>query len=223
MVAVDVLRWFNDRSRWWGPEGILHRLLEHSGFVGAALGVALVAGLVLGVLAGRARRPARQGRRMPVIIRIVGLVGLGGVVAALHPVRPWLVALLLGVLATGPVAGSVAEGLAAVDTDALDAAEALGMSGRQRFFGVEMRCALPALVAGVRSAVVRLVIMVAVVAYPDRVVGGLGRFVVDEGRVGALAGMVMVGVLALVADVLGALVQRWVTPAGLRAPAANRH
>jgi osmoprotectant transport system permease protein len=218
---VDVVRWFNDRSRWWGPDGILHRLLEHAAYVGAALGVALVAGWLLGVLAGRARRPSRRSRRLPVVVRFLGLVGLGGVVAALHPFRPWLVVVLLGVLATGPVAGAVADGFASVDTDALDAAEALGLSGRQRFFGVEVRCALPAMVAGVRAAVVRLVVMVAVAAYPD--LGGLGRFIVDEGRVGAMAGMVMVGVLALAADVLGALVQRWVTPAGLRLSLPGRH
>lgn len=221
MVAVEVLRWFNDRARWWGPDGILHRLLEHSAYVGTALGVALVAGCILGVVAGRARRPAQRGRRMPVVVRVLGLIGLGGVVAALHPFRPWLLVLLLGVLATGPVAGAVADGFASVDTDALDAAEALGLSGRQRFFGVEVRCALPAMVAGVRAAVVRLVVMVAVAAYPR--LGGLGRFIVDEGRVGAMAGVVMVGVLALAADVVGALVQRWVTPAGLRLPAPGRH
>lgn len=221
MVAVDVIDWFNDRSRWWGDEGILHRLLEHVAYVGAALAVALVAGSVLGILAGRARRPATRGRRLPAVVRVLGLVGLGGLVAALDPWRPWLVVLLLGVLATGPVAGAAADGFASVDTDALDAAEALGLSGRQRFFGVEVRCALPAVIAGVRSAVVRLVVIIAVAAYPG--LGGLGRFVVDEGRTGAMAGMVLVGVLALLADVLGALVQRWLTPAGLRAPTPGRH
>ena len=220
-MIVDVIRWFNDRSRWWGSTGILHRLLQHAEYVGLALAVAVVAGTVLGVVAGRARRPARAGRRLPAVVRLLGLVGLGGVVAALHPLRPWLVVLLLGVLATGPVAGAVADGFASVDTDALDAAEALGLSGRQRFGGVEVRCALPAAVAGVRSAVVRLVVITAVAAFPG--LGGLGRFIVDEGRVGALAGMTMVGVLALVADGLGALVQRWVTPAGFRAAARARH
>ena len=221
MVAVDVIRWFDDRARWWGPKGILHRLLEHASYVGVALLVATVAGVVLGVMAGRARRPARTGRRLPGVVRLLGLVGLGFIVAALHPFRLWLVVVLLGVLATGPVAGAVAEGFASVDTDAIDAAEALGMSGRQRFAGVELRCALPAIVAGLRAAVVRLVVIVAVASYAD--VGGLGRFVVEEERPGALAGALMVGVLALVADVLGSLVQRWVTPAGLRAAAHARH
>lgn len=221
MVAVDVVRWFNDRSRWWGDTGILHRLLQHAAYVGLALAVAVVAGTLVGVLAGRARRPARAGRRLPAVVRLAGLVGLGGIVAALHPLRPWLVVVLLGVLATGPVAGAVADGFANVDTDALDAAEALGLSGRQRFVGVEIRCALPSVVAGIRSAVVRLVVITAVAAYPG--LGGLGRFIVDEGRVGAMAGMTLVGVLALVADVLGALVQRWVTPIGLRAGTRARH
>ena len=218
---MDVIRWFDDRARWWGPRGILHRLLEHAGYVGLALLVAAVAGVVLGVVAGRARRPARTGRRLPAVVRLLGLIGLGCIVAALHPLRLWLVVLLLGVLATGPVAGAVAEGFASVDTDAIDAAEALGMSARQRFGGVELRCAMPSIVAGLRAAVVRLVVICAVAAYPG--LGGLGRFIVDEDRAGALAGALMVAALALVADVLGALVQRWVTPAGMRAVARTRH
>lgn len=154
------------------------------------------------------------------LIRVFGLGGLAGIVGALHPYRGWLVVILFGVLAIGPVAGSVADGFASVDTDALDAAEALGLSGRQRFVGIELRCALPAMVAGVRAAVVREVVIVAVGAYVG--LAGLGRFVVDESRAGALSGMIMVAVLAIVADLLGALVQRWFTPAGLRAALRSR-
>jgi osmoprotectant transport system permease protein len=217
---VEVIRWFNDPSRWWGAQGILHRLAEHVAYVGVAVAVATLGGLFVGILAGRARRPARSGRRLPMLIRVFGLGGLAGIVGALHPYRGWLVVILFGVLAIGPVAGSVADGFASVDTDALDAAEALGLSGRQRFLGIELRCALPAMVAGVRAAVVREVVIVAVGAYVG--LAGLGRFVVDESRAGALSGMIMVAALAIVADLLGALVQRWLTPAGLRAALRSR-
>lgn len=211
---MEVIRWFNDPARWWGPTGILQRLAQHAAYVGVAVAVAVAGGFVVGVVAGRARRPARSGRRLPMLIRVVGLGGMAGIVYALHPVREWLVVVLLGVLAMGQVAGSVADGFASVDTDALDAAEALGLSGRQRFVGIEVRCALPAMIAGVRAAAVREVVLVAVAAYAG--LEGMGRFVVDEQRAGALAGMVMVAVLAITADVVGAVVQRWVTPVGLR-------
>jgi osmoprotectant transport system permease protein len=94
----------------------------------------------------------------------------------------------------------------------------MGMRGREILARVELPLALPVIVGGVRTATVQVIATAtlgAIIAY-----GGLGRYLIDgiarneDGRL--FAGVILVAGLALAAEGGLALVQRLVTPLGVR-------
>jgi osmoprotectant transport system permease protein len=101
-----------------------------------------------------------------------------------------------------------------VPADVKQAADGMGMTGRQKFFRVELPLALPLVMSGVRLALVQVwatATIAALVAGP-----GLGRVITDGffrtnyGK--GLAGAVVVALVALVLELLAAGVQRAVDP-----------
>jgi osmoprotectant transport system permease protein len=107
-------------------------------------------------------------------------------------------------------------GLRAVPTEVLDAARGMGLTGTQTFLRVELPLALPAIVAGLRIAVVSTISIATVAAFviPE----GLGRpiFIAlnlpDIFKTEILAAGLLAIALALVADGLLVLAQRALTP-----------
>ena len=106
-------------------------------------------------------------------------------------------------------------GLRNVPAEALEAARGMGMTRRQTFWRVELPLAVPAIVAGLRIAVVSTISIATVAAFviPE----GLGRpiFIAleqDLFKTEILAAGGLAIALALVADGLLVLVQRVLTP-----------
>ncbi len=110
-------------------------------------------------------------------------------------------------------------GLRAVPPDALEAAEAMGLSRRQRLIRVELPLALPAIMAGLRIATVTTISLATVAAYIGA--GGLGEPIFDGIQTGFKTEFIAAGVLAialaLVADALLVVAQRLLTPWARRA------
>jgi osmoprotectant transport system permease protein len=106
-------------------------------------------------------------------------------------------------------------GLRSVPDEVLDAAEGMGMSRRQALLRVELPLALPAIVAGLRIAVVTIIALATIVYLVyDRGLGvpihtalGEGPFKTELVAAGGLAIL-----LALLADGLLVLTQRLLTP-----------
>jgi len=128
---------------------------------------------------------------------------LGGVGA-----RTALVALVLYALL--PLIRTTAAGLRSIDPAILEAADAMGMTPRERLFQVELPLALPSIIAGIRVATVFGVGTVTIAAAIGA--GGLGEYIyrglsmVDSTVI--LAGAIPVAVLALVADGALLLIER---------------
>ncbi len=105
-------------------------------------------------------------------------------------------------------------GLRAVPPDALEAAQAMGLSRRQTLLRVELPLSLPPIMAGLRIATVTTISLTTVAAYIG--VGGLGQPIFDGIQTGfktefiAAAGLAIV--LALAADGLLVVAQRLLTP-----------
>jgi len=90
----------------------------------------------------------------------------------------------------------------------------MGMTGAQKFFRVELPLALPLVMSGIRLALVQVwatATIAALVAGP-----GLGRVITDGffrtnyGK--GIAGAIVVGLVALVLELLAATAQRLVSP-----------
>ena len=105
-------------------------------------------------------------------------------------------------------------GLRAVPPDALEAAQAMGLSRRQTLLRVELPLALPPIMAGLRIATVTTISLATVAAYIGA--GGLGEPIFDGIQTGFKTEFIAAGalaiVLALAADGLLVVAQRLLTP-----------
>jgi osmoprotectant transport system permease protein len=105
-------------------------------------------------------------------------------------------------------------GLRAVPPDALEAAQAMGLSRRQTLMRIELPLALPPIMAGLRIATVTTISLATVAAYIGA--GGLGQPIFDGIQTGFKTEFIAAGVLAialaLAADGLLVVAQRLLTP-----------
>jgi osmoprotectant transport system permease protein len=111
---------------------------------------------------------------------------------------------------------NILAGLDGVAPDVLEAADAMGYSGRERLMRVELPLALPLVIAGVRLASVSTVGLVTVSGILGDRFGGLGFFIF-EGYLHSFPTEILLGavpsiVLAIAIDVVLVAIQRRLTP-----------
>jgi osmoprotectant transport system permease protein len=111
---------------------------------------------------------------------------------------------------------NILAGLDSVSADVLEAADAMGYSGRQRLTRVELPLALPLVVGGIRLATVSTIGLVTVSGILGDRFGGLGFFILEGYRQSfpteILFGALPSIALAIVADLVLVAVQRRLTP-----------
>jgi osmoprotectant transport system permease protein len=177
---------------------------QHLGLAGAALALALLAGLPLGVLASSGARAraavlavAGVGRTLPsiaVLMLLLPLLGVGPI--------PAIAALAL--LAIPPIAINIDLAIRGVPAAALDAADGMGMTAFQRFTRVVVPLALPVSFAGVRTAATETIASATLATFVGA--GGLGDDIVrglQTDDPGALfAGAIAVALLALCTELV---------------------
>ena len=105
-----------------------------------------------------------------------------------------------------------------VDPTVIEAGRGMGMTERQLLFKVKLPLALPVIMAGLRNAMVLIIGIAAIAALIGA--GGLGvpifRGLRNARMDLIIIGGVSVSVLALLVDGVLALLERWMTPRGLR-------
>jgi osmoprotectant transport system permease protein len=198
-------------------ELLLEKTREHLLLSGAAMGVALLIAVPLGVWLGHLHRGsfiainlANIGRALPslaVIALGLGFLGFG--------FANVLVALVI--VAVPPILTNAYVAVDEVEPDSVEAARGMGMTAWQVVRRVELPLALPLLFAGIRTAAVFVVATATIAAVAGG--GGLGEILFNqagyrtEGLVGAA---IVVSLLAFAADLLFGGLQRALTPQGLR-------
>ncbi len=223
-LITGVAGWFADPSHWTGSNGVPVRLFEHVAFSAIATVLAVAIALPAGVAIGHTRRfevvavaVAGLGRAVPsyaLLILFVPVFGLGFASAL-----PALV--LLGI---PPILINAVTGIREVDADTVEAGRGIGMTEREVLRDVELPAALPAIVAGLRTASVQIVATATLAALVAG--GGLGRYIADgfglrdDERI--LAGGLLVALLALATERLMTLVQRRVERRAGGAPPEER-
>lgn len=196
---------------------LLEKTWDHLLLSGAALAVSICVGVPLGVVLGHLHRGsfvavnvANVGRALPTLVVIaVGFTFLG--------LGFTNVMVALVVLAVPPILTNAYVAIDQVDPDAVEAARGMGMTPLQVLRRVEVPLGLPLLFAGIRTAVVFVIATATIAAIAGG--GGLGDILANQAayRVeGVVAAAIWVSVLALAADAAVGIVQRWVTPAGLK-------
>ena len=203
----------------FGRRATLGRLvLRHLWLVAIALVAAAVVAIPLGLALERARRaagPTLGGlgvlQTIPSIALLAFMVPLLGIGTVPALVALWLYALF-------PIARGTYTGVRDADPAAVEAAEALGMTPRQRLLRVRLPLAAPVIMAGVRTAAVITVGAATLAAFIGA--GGLGEPIITglalaDTRM-VLSGALPAAALALLVDGVLAVLERRVAPAHLR-------
>jgi osmoprotectant transport system permease protein len=216
-VVNEVIAWLTDPAQWSGPDGIPVRTLQHLWYSLLATVIAGAIALPIGVFIGHTGRGAvfainltNLGRAIPslgIIILVFTLVGFG--------IVPVLVALIA--LAVPPIVTNSYIGVRSVDRDVRDAAEGMGMRGRQVLWEVELPVAMPLIMAGIRTSAVQVVATATLAAFVG--LGGLGRYLIDglsqRDLAQVVGGAILVAVLSLLTELGLGRVQTLVVSEGL--------
>lgn len=194
-------------------------LWEHLKLCGAALGLAIVVALPLGVALGHTGRFSFLAISTSNVGRAVPSVALIALFIAFFPSTPEFVSvtLALALLAVPPILTNAYVGIQQVSPDAVDAARGMGLSGAGVARSVELPLALPLIFGGIKTSTVN-VIATATIA-PLVGVVTLGDPIISStvyGRDGQIGASIIVAVLAVAAEIGLSAVQRAVTPTGVK-------
>lgn len=219
-VDEPLVRW-----DWLGDhlDEVWERAVQHVVLTAIAFG----AGLVLAaLLAGVTRRWRWTGGPITTLTTILYTIPSVALFAALIP---WLgvgyavPAVALTTYSLVVLTPFLVVAFDEIDRATLDAADAMGMTRRQRLWTVELPLALPSVFAGLRVTAVTIIGLVTVGGLFD--LGGFGNLI-DDGLTRAFPTLIVVGVvasvlMALVVDLLLVAIAALVSP-WRRAGRANR-
>ena len=214
--------WLNDPLNWTNPGGILDRLGEHVSIASLAVFLGALVAWPLGLWLGHTGR----GGGLVVLLANVSLAIPTIALLTILPLtflgfgRPPVV-IALAVFAVPPLLATAYTGMRQVDPETREAARGIGLSGGQLVRQVELPLAVPYLAAGLRTAGVQVIATTALASFVNG--GGLGQIISAGFGLGLtfgggqmLAGALLVALLALLVEVLLAVVERLVTPRPLR-------
>lgn len=200
-----------------GGSKLLPLLTNHLIVSGTAIGLACLVAIPLSMWLGHIGRGeilassvANIGRSVPslaLLALFIAFLGIGFVNVA--------AALLL--LAIPPILTNTFVGIRGVDRDAVDAARGMGMNGWQVVLRVQLPMALPLIFGGIRTSAVNVVATATIAPLAGYLT--LGDTILAPqiyGPAGQLGGAIIVATLAVLTEVTFALIQRGVTPKGLR-------
>jgi osmoprotectant transport system permease protein len=203
-VFVDAFRFIPDNASL-----LLEKSGELSELAFAALGIAIVLALPLGLWLGHKHRGlfvalgiSSLGRALPSIVLIgfgVAILGLGF----------WNNTVALVVLAVPPILANTFFAVAGVDPDAVEAARGMGLTEAQILVRVELPLGLPLILAGLRISAVFVIATATIAGIAGG--GGLGEIIANEasyGLAGVLGAAYCVSALALLTAFALGLAQR---------------
>ncbi|MCG6659234.1 ABC transporter permease [Halomonas campisalis] len=201
---------------------LITRTVEHIALVGVAVGIATLTGVPIGIAITKNERAARWVLYVASIIVTIPSIALFGIMIPVlsifgHGIGyvPAVIAVLL--YSQLPIIRNTYTAINNVNPALREAARGIGMSPNQRLRLVEIPLAVPVIMAGVRTAVVLNIGVMAIAAYIGA--GGLGTFIsrgISQSDPRQLiVGAVAVSVLAIIVDYTLLYVQKRLTPKGM--------
>jgi osmoprotectant transport system permease protein len=209
---VDAIQFIGDH-----PGFLLQKAVEQLELSGAALVIAIVVALPLGLVLGHFHRGSSIaigtsiiGRALPSLVLIAAFLTLLGIGFVNNMGA-------LAVLGSGPILTNSYEGIDRVDKDIVESARGMGLTGGQILRRIELPLAIPLLFTGIRIAAVTIVATATIAAVAGG--GGLGDVIVNQASYrlsGVIAASLCVMALSALVFLVLAGIQIGVTPKGLR-------
>jgi osmoprotectant transport system permease protein len=209
----DLLNFFGDNA------GLLaQKAAEHLGLSALAIGIAIALALPVGIFLGHKHRGSLLAINVSNVLRALPSLALIAIALAFLGLSLAPITIALVALALPPILTNAYTAVDNVEPDAVEAARGMGMSERQVLFGVELPLSWPLIFAGIRTAAVYVIATAPLAGIAGG--GGFGDIILNQptyGLEGVIGATILTVVLAFAADALLGLVQRRLTPSGMRA------
>jgi len=208
------------------PELLAKWVVDHLCISLVAIGAGVVLGVTLGIyITGKERKQLADIVLYiaEIMMTVPSLALFGLLMLLLSSIGLSAIGFLPAVLtlifyAQLPILRNTYTAIREVDPAMIEAGRGMGMSERQLLFKVKLPLSLPVIMAGLRNAMVLIIGIAAIAALIGA--GGLGVPIfrgLRNARIDLITvGGVSVSLLALLVDGLMALLERWITPKGLK-------
>ncbi len=208
------------------PELLAEWVLAHLWIIFVAIIIAVIFGVVLGVFItskGREQIADTALYLAEIVMTIPSLALFGLLMLLLSGMGLKAIGFLPAVIALIvygqlPILRNTYTAIRAVDPAMIEAGRGMGMTERQILFKIELPLAVPVIMAGIRNSIVLLIGIATIAAFIGA--SGLGvpifRGIRNARMDLILIGGISVSILALLVDGLMALVERRITPKGLK-------
>jgi osmoprotectant transport system permease protein len=217
-VAADFLGTHVEQGRRGLWQRLRQRSVEHIKLVAISLGLALLLAIPLGILAARRRRLGQLVIGATGILQTVPSLAMFVFMIPLLGIGTWPAVAALFLYSLLPIVRNTHAGLVGIAPELRESAAALGLPPRVRLRRIELPLALRSILAGVKIAAVINVGTATLAALIGA--GGYGQPILTGIRLDSipliLEGAIPAAVLALLVQGLFELIERWLTPRGLR-------
>lgn len=197
---------------------LVHLTLETLKIAGIGVALALLIAVPVGLWLGHIHRGSFLAINLGNIWRALPSLAVLAIGVAFLGLGLGNVELALIVLAVPPMITNAYLAIDEVDRDVVDAARGMGMNGWEILRKVELPLGIPLIFAGIRTATL-FVVSTTTIAALTGYSGSLGDIVNNEASYhlpGVLGAAICIAALALLVDQALAVVQRALTPVGLK-------
>lgn len=185
---------------------------EHLRISFTAICIAMVVGLVVGILVSEFRSVSKPTIAMINLLYTIPSISLLGFLIPFSGIGDTTAVIALTIYALLPMVRNTYTGMTTVSPLLLEAATAMGSTRMQVLLRVRLPLALPVIVAGIRNMTVMTLALSGVSSFIGA--GGLGvavyRGITTNNKAMTLAGSILIAVLAVMADFFIGLVEKLV-------------
>jgi len=217
-IAADFLGVDNDSHTQSITQRLLQRTLEHVKLVTISLGLAILLAIPLGMLAARLKRLGQLVIGLTGILQTIPSLAMFVFMIPLLGIGTWPAVAALFLYSLLPIVRNTHTGLVGIPGELRESAAALGLPRRVRLRRIELPLATRSILAGIKTAAVINVGTATLAALIGA--GGYGQPILTGIRLDdinlILEGAIPAAVLALLVQGLFELIERWLTPRGLR-------
>lgn len=194
------------------------KTIEHISISLLSLLAAIIVAVPLGILLTKSNKLAKVVLSITSVLQTVPSLAILAMMIPFFGIGtlPAVIALFLYVLL--PILNNTYLGIQSVKKDAKEAGRAMGMTSNQILRMVELPLAVPVIMSGIRLSAVYAISWATLASYIGA--GGLGDFIFNGLNLFQpkliIAGAVLVTLLALVTDLILAVIENYTTPKGLK-------
>lgn len=189
------------QNRW---DFFLELLVEHIQISLLSIAIAMVIGLIIGIVISEYQKSSRIVIGIVNFIYTIPSISLLGFLIPLSGVGDTTAVIALTVYALLPMVRNTHTGLTNVSPLLLEAATGMGSTRLQTLVKVRLPLAMPVIIAGIRNMAVMTIALSGIASFIGA--GGLGvaiyRGITTNNKAMTLVGSLLIAVLAIVVDVL---------------------